>query len=275
LYVEPDAALPDTVRAHLLVDADDETKDLPWERWGDEFAHNLPARLRELVERAASQSARRDRRQIMRRLEELAQALPIPRYIASRAGNQRVSPPTHGGRGSGGKRVRASGGLGDRPGRTHGGDVVSLFKRADGARAQESDSPAIPEIKPEWVSEADGTRVPPMLEDRAAAFLRRTGIVHLNADFRGYRALLNYLNRRHADIPGGAALVETETRAACEDLVIEFIVGTLRLRSAPHWTTDAEDHVLDDRALTGCLMQHATMLAAISERLHRKVRKAA
>jgi hypothetical protein len=276
LYVEPDAALPDTVRAHLVVDADGETKDLPWERWGDEFARRLPPRLRELVERAASQDAKRDRRQIMRRLQELAEALPIPRYLASATGTEQVTPPTHGSRGGkGGADSEETDEPGKRPGQTHGGDVVSLFKRSDGPHAERSDLPTIPEIKPEWVTETDGTRVPPMLEDRGATFLRRESIVQLNADFRGYQALLKYLRTRHADVPGGAALVEAETRIACENLIIEFIVGLLRLRSAPHWTTEAEDHVLDDRALTGCLMQHATLVAAISERLHRKVRRAA
>jgi hypothetical protein len=276
LYVEPANVMPDTVRARLVMADDAESKDLPWERWADEFVAKLPDPLRELVESAVSKHATKDRRDFLRRLAELAEAMPIPMYKREPdTGLESANSFIHGGRT--GKRPSRddSGGDGDEAEATGAGNVVSLFSRDDGAPASRFDSKHVPDIRTVWVTAADGSRVPPVLEDMAATFLQRQSLVQLNADFRGYQALLSYFRGKYGHLAGMEPLIVAETKFACQNLVVEFIVGALRLRSTPYWTAEAMEHVLDDQSLTACLMQHATLAARVDERLARRVRRAA
>jgi hypothetical protein len=276
LYVEPDRVVPDTVRAHLTpVSSDAENKELPWDRWADEFIERMPPALRKLVEKSAGDSANRDRRDIMRQLEKLAEDMPIPRYRSESNGATEGGPFTHGGGERSGEGTATTDPSKDQAGGRHGGNVVTMFTRIDGSPVERTDKGQIPEIQPVWISRETGSRPPGVLEDLAATFLTRQGIVQLNGDFRGYVALLKFFRVKYGRQIGGAPVIVAEVRAAYEDLVIEYIFGVLRLRSQPHWTSKAEGHVLDDRCLTGCLMQHYTLAGRIDERLARRLRKAA
>ena len=281
IYVEPDGAQPNTVRSRLIIPAAAEEKELPWERWAEEFEERMPQALRDLVESAISDDVVQDRRDLMRRLREITEELPIPVYRRADGGADNAGAMTH----AGPEHDRAKRGPGPGPGpdprprteptTTARGNLVSLFARPEGAESQRVDSHQIPDIRCDWVSAKAGTRVPPMLEDMAATFLKRQSLVQLSEDFRGYVAVLGYFRSRYATVLAHMPLVVTEVKRAHEELIVEFIVGVLRLRSAPYWTPDAEEHALDDRALTGCLMQHPTLVTRIEERLARRLRKAA
>jgi hypothetical protein len=279
IYAEPDHAQPNTVRSRLVIPDAIEEKELPWDRWAEEFEENMPQELRELVECAISEDAGQDRRDLMRRLRAITEELPIPVYRRADEGADHAAALTHSGPEHDPDARTAAGGDGRRPGSQPStasrGNLVSLFARPDGPDAQRFDSQQIPDIRCGWVSVAAGTRVPPVLEDMAATFLKRQSLVQLSEDFRGYVAVLGYFRARYATVPAHAPMVVAEVKAACQELVIEFIVGVLRLRSAPYWTPDAEEHALDDRSLTGCLMQHPTLVTRIEERLARRLRKAA
>ena len=157
---------------------------------------------RDLVERSASRLASRNRRDIMRQLEKLAADMPIPRYKASPYGASEGGAFTHGGAGRGTGKGDGEARAGAKQGSAHGGTVVTLFTRPNGSPVDRVKSPRIPEIKPEWVSQAEGTRVPPLLEDRAATFLPRQAVVQLSEDFRGYHALVDYFRTRYGHIAG-------------------------------------------------------------------------
>lgn len=273
IYVEPDNAEPNTVRSRLVMDNEPEDKELPWERWADEFVEDMPQPLRDLVESAVGKAASHDRRDFLRRLAELAHAMPIPLYKRDPdIGIESASNFTHGGSEHADGRGGAGNGGGANASAGGEGNVVSLFTRQDGAAATKVDSTKIPDIRWAWVRAADGSRVPPVLNDMAATFLPRQSMVQLNEDFRGYEALVTFFKGKYGHLAGAGPLIEAEVKIACQNLVIEFIIGVLRLRSAPYWTPDAEEHALDDRALTGCLMQHATIAGRVDERLARRVR---
>lgn len=269
LYVEPDQASPDNTRARLLRD-DPVDKQLPWERWADEFVADMPEPIAELVARAAGTAATRDRRDIMRRLQEIAAMMPLPAWKAADDADEHAFP-THGGHEHGEKpsrRQRSSAGGGDGP--AHGGELISLFSRPDGPAAAPTDQSLIPDIECVWVSVADGSRVPPMMDDRAAMFLQRQAMIQLNADFRGYQVLLDHFLRRYGHL-NVDKVVLAEVRAACEDLAIEYVVGIMRLRCQPYWLAADEQHALDERSLTGALMTHATIASRVEERLNRRL----
>lgn len=274
LLIEPMGASTDQARGRLLLDDEPLDKTLPWDRWGDEFAVDMPQPLRDLVAQSAGQSARRDRRELMRRLAELDAAMPMPAYVPDEHGDEQATPPTHSNtRTDKPARAGDSGRTGTEAGPKHGGSVVSLFTRDDGEQARRQDG-QIPEIEPEWLSRADGNRPDGMLDDLAATFLVRQARVQLSKDFRGFRVLVDHFTAQFAHVPGAAAIVEQEVQAACEDQVIEFIVGVLRVRCEPHWDTGRVEKALSDEALTGCLMQHVSLGEHLSERLNRRLRKA-
>jgi hypothetical protein len=275
LYLEPDGVTPDSVRARLLRDHPTD-KDLPWERWADEFTADMPKPLADLVARSAGSLTARDRREFMRRLQEIAAEMPLPTYRADAKGDLHANP-THGGTPEGEENETDEGERqpGEQAGSAHGGNVLSLFTRNDGPAARRRDADQIPDIKPIWVTVEDGSRDHGVMDDRGASFLPRDCMVQLNADFRGYEVLLKYFRARYGHLGGIDNLIVTEVQSACEDLVIEFIVGILRLRCQPYGLPADEEHALDERALTGCLMQHATLAARIDERLARRLRRRA
>jgi hypothetical protein len=268
LYVEPDNAGPDNTRARLLR-ADPVDKQLPWERWADEFTANMPGPIAELVAKAAGNAASRDRRDIMRRLQEIAHIMPLPVWKADEHASEHAVP-THGGHEHGVRpahRHQSAPGTSDGP--AHGGELIGLFSRPDGPAAAAVDW-SIPDIECVWVSTADGSRVAPVMDDRAATFLQRHAMVQLNADFRGYQVLLDYFRGRYGHLNVDQVVV-AEVRAACEDLAVEYIVGILRLRCQPYWLSADEQHALDERSLTGALMTHATIASRVEERLNRRL----
>jgi hypothetical protein len=273
LLIEPMGASTDQTRGRLLMEDGQTSKELPWDRWGDEFAAVMPEALRDLIAQSAGQSARRDRRELMRRLAEIDAAMPIPAYAADEGGNERIAKATHGASLSNkGARSDDGGRPGADAGANHGGSIVSLFTSPEGDRGRQRDC-QVPEIKPEWISRESGNRPDGVLEDLAATFLLRQARVQLNGDFRGYKVILAYFLERFAHAPGAATIVEQEVKAACEDQVIEFIVGVLRIRCEPHWDTGRVENALSDEALTACLMQHASLAEHLSERLNRRLRK--
>jgi len=272
LLVEPMGASTDQTRGRLLLDEDKIDKDLSWDRWAEEFIAAMPQALRDLVADSAGTAARRDRRELMRRLQELDAAMPMPAYIADDDGTDESADPTHGHTATVTK--NRSGRSGGTAGSKHGGSIVSLFTRPNGPPATREKGP-IPEIKPEWISRARGQRPDGVLDDLAATYLTRAGVVQINEDFRGYMVLRDYFLARHAGQHGAHELVEQEVKAACEDQAVEFIVGVLRVRCEPHWDTGRVEKAVSDEALTGCLMQHASLAARISDRLNRRLTKQA
>jgi hypothetical protein len=151
---------------------------------------------------------------------------------------------------------------------------VSLLTREDGATARQEDGP-IPEIVPEWISRTRGQRPAGVLDDLAATYLIHASRAQISEDFRGYTTFLGYFHAQYGTGPGVGDVVDQEVKAACEDQLIEYIVGVLRVRCEPHWDTGRIEKALSDEALTGCLMQHASLAGRIGERLNRRLRKAA
>jgi hypothetical protein len=256
IYVQPDPAhghvSQDSVRTTVKVDGEP----LPWDRYAAEFEERMPEELRRFQEEIAAGSAVRDHRQAIRdRLKPIADLFRIPRYRASADGLARVDEASTGGepQAKTEKPNRPGGPPGGDGGRN--GDLYSLFERQDGRHADEVRSSDLPEIDVTWVSAADGTRTAPHLEDRAARYDRRHNVIEINADFRGYRDVIDRWDRRYRKVPGAITAIEDLIGAWWQQALEETVLGILAHKGSEYWDGRAVDAALSQEALTAAAMQ--------------------
>jgi hypothetical protein len=268
LYVEPDAAngtvTQDTVRSQVKVDG----QALPWERYAAEFEEQMPGELRAFQERIAAGSRGQDHSDAIRdRLRDVADLYKISRYRPARPGSTFMDDPNTGGR-SGDERghkkrapspPRESGGS--------GGSVYALFERDGGTNAERVDAEALPEIDVTWVSERDGTRTPPHLEDRAARYDRRRNHLEINADFRGFRDIVGRWEKRYRAVAGAAVIVEDMSGGWWQQALTETVLGVLALRGSQYWNDRTVDEALSEAALTAAAMQRYHLDAVLKRDL--------
>ena len=106
---------------------------------------------------------------------------------------------------------------------------------ADGDEAEPTRprDPPIPQVV--WLSEADGTRPPDVLDDRAAKFLPEDNLIQANADFRVFTDMADYWcdeygvergNRRSSDV----------VHEWFEQALVETVIGCQALQGERRWS---------------------------------------
>ena len=198
LYVEPRNGpgrdlSANTARTQLLVNG----APLPYAEWAHEFRDNMPQEIRDYMDAVIAGTAAVDHSHtIMERLKNYVRLFRLSRYRARLDG-----PLLAGERVTGGRPPSANDGGGEsrpkadtprhRPG-SETGDLLASMLAADGdaAEATRSSDPPIPKVV--WLSEADGTRSPDILDDRAAKFLPEDNLIQANADFRVFTDMADF-----------------------------------------------------------------------------------
>ena len=193
--VDPGRVEANTARSMLLLDHEP----LPWARWGEEFAANMPGEIRQLQERAASAEGTPRQEAIRSRVAPL-----LPLYRLSRYRPARSSRP---GRGKGGPAADKE--------PTETASSASPSEAApvaeDAVAAEEPSSPEdsatagpleadLPDVA--WISWRDGTRAADDLEDEAARYHPARHELTINADFRAISDMISYWRRRYEGVPG-------------------------------------------------------------------------
>jgi len=110
-----------------------------------------------------------------------------------------------------------------------------------------------------WVTMKDGSRPPGDLEDQAARLEPTSGLLTINADFRGYTVLLEeMLDTFGGSSPAAPIVVENEVRRYYLRQVLEAIVKARSLEGSGRWTDNrVEEEMLTPGALTLLLLtQH-------------------
>jgi hypothetical protein len=256
LYIEPEngasaTLVPNTSRTQLLMDGEP----LPWADWAAEVRDNLPTEIAALVAEVGSGSQSTDHRQAIReRLKQIRDLFRISRYRPSRDGQAELDEAanTIGGKPKRGdtERPGRGGGAGGRGGRA--GDVYSLFLKAGGTPGEEFFSDREPDVR--WVSAADGTRVPPDLEDRAAKYEPHVNALLINADFRVFTDMIDRWCERYAHVSAARAVVEQIVREWFEQQLVEAVLGTLSLRRSSQWTIDELERLWSEETLTAVVL---------------------
>ncbi len=268
IYVEPHGdgtrVTQDTVRTQVKVDGEA----LPWEQYAEEFESTMPTELRVFQEEIAAGASHRDQSATVRqRLADVADLYNIPRYRPEPTGAIHVHEPNSGGEAGQKTRLPRSGQ--HRPdvrGGT-GGNVYALFEDERGEPAVQVDARALPEIKVDWVSAKDGTRAPPHLEDRAAAYDRRHNTLEINADFRGYTDVLDRWTKRYKGVAGANSVIEVIAASWWQQALEETILGVLALRGSEHWSERTVAEALSEVSLTAAAMARYHLDAALKREL--------
>ena len=126
----------------------------------------------------------------------------------------------------------ASGGQGGRA-----GGIYALFADEHGEAGQEVHADVDPKVY--WLSVADGTRTPDLLEDRAAKYLPDQNILQVNGDFRVFTDMIDRWAERYEDVPGARDVIEHVVHEWFEQALVETVLGALALKGSPQWTEAA------------------------------------
>lgn len=249
IYVEPEPVsglAASTSRSELKIGG----QPLPWARWGEEFASNLPQEISDLEEEIAAGSAVEDHQETIRqRLRPLRYLFELSRYRPSARGRLRIAEADNGGRPRAAKIKKKS----DAPTGEDGGangNIYALFEDPKGQRGRKVEPELWPRI--DWVSENHNppSRTPPHLEDRAARYDPTGNRLEINEDFRVFRDCMRRWKDRYEKTPGSTPVVEAEVREWYAQVLVETILGADALRRSRHWDDADLSTVLSPEALT-------------------------
>jgi hypothetical protein len=111
---------------------------------------------------------------------------------------------------------------------------------------------AKPTIEPPqivWVSEADGTRSPGVLEDRAAHFFPEQNLLQINGDFRVFTDMVSYWCKQY-DVRPEHPLVVDQVREWFELSLVEVILGSRAFEGELRWSPADLEAARSEEALT-------------------------
>ena len=271
LIVEPLGRVEsDTARSRLMVDE----LELPWSRWQDEFARQMPEEIRELMRALARAGTRVDLRESV--AQRIRQAPPgffeLPRYRRPRT--IRAATPGH--RQSGAPVVVTSHGV-QEVDQEEAARRAQRNRERDGKRGARKELPvdheAVLETLPafDWVSVRDGTRSIGELEDLALRYDERNHRLQINRDFRGFRTLFDHFLGAYDHVPGAGELIEQTVREEIAYVAFETVQWAVALSHSSARSHDSRRHMLSPESLTvgltPRLIVHAKLFKLFQQRL--------
>ena len=253
---------------------------VPWIDWADEFFEKMPPELIALESEASEKATDDDVNEALNiLLMEYLKDLEIPKFAEDFTGQIEISPPIDIGGSSESEELSEdendnpelpsspSGGKGNR---------YSDFRMDDGTKGREATpSEMIPKV--EWVSPEDH----PLLEDRAAQFIRTKNRVLINKDFRWFRKIIrDVLDEKGGGKPGAEAVVEKHSKIRYAYRLCETILCTQMLKKGGiTWKQGAVDSALNEEGLTaavmGCTDLRRVIGNAVGHEIGRAIRKTA
>jgi hypothetical protein len=256
IYVEPNAPengqlYANTARTNLVLNGGT----LPWSDWAAEFRELMPDELVQLQEEIGARSGETDHRKaIHERLKQIRELLRFSRFRPTAEGKatiESMNPGVGGTPGTGGgsphERNQRSGG---RAGRA--GDIFSLFAQGGDTTADPVDSFSEPDRK--WIRVSDGTRNPPLLDDRAARFDPEQNLLLINADFRAFTDMVDRWCLAYSHVPNPRKTVEDVVHEWFEQQLVEAVMSAIALRRTGGWSIQELEQLWSEEALTAAVL---------------------
>ena len=106
----------------------------------------------------------------------------------------------------------------------------------------------------QWISLADGTRPQGDLEDRAAKYLKKENLIHINSDFRIFKDMIKRWSTQLSSTPGVSTTVTEVVREWFEQSLVEVVLSANALRGSQHWSDDKIDELLSEEGLTASVL---------------------
>lgn len=270
IYVEPESGkyVQNTARTGLV---ERDGSPLPWSRWEDEFRDNMPKELDDYVKKKLGEVTTESHAEKIRdRLKSIASFFKISRYRADTNGNfladssSEVKSLT-------GESTKSdtseSGGLRKKKGALPGGfeDFLMSGLKDGGVPSEEVSPDKFPQLT--WVSVEEGTRDKEEMEDRAAQYLPKDNMILANADFQGFKDVIEHFAEQYSEIDGAVIMVTDVVQEVFEQLLIETVTGAQSLKNRPKWRPEEFERAVSEEALTAAVMSRYFLLIHVKRQL--------
>jgi hypothetical protein len=254
LVVEPRAnlkghrAAPDTSRRTLIYPGGEE---LPWARWGEEFARIMPDPIRAELRRATPESSI-DQQKLTEKLRSFQNRMNFFAVKPSTGGDAPGGIDITGGNPSGPgtrpKRRRKSGGDGGPLGREYKsqGDLPNTGKLISPKR----DIPA-----PVWISQEEHN-----FKERAASYIPSENKIFINRDFQAFQECFDYWTKTYAPTPESAKKVRDVVEEVFASELISKVFHAMAFEGRAVWR---DQFNFDTPPMRGLLSDEALTLAAL------------
>jgi len=263
IYLEPENAVQNTARTGLVRP---DGSPLSWDQWQDDFKANMPAVLREFLDKLIDENSKDSHGDSIReRLKNLRELFRLSRYRISQTGTQRANPDSIAPFDTGHEpstdasvtTTRSSSGA------TAGDIATTLLTELVASESGVAVTPVSPDPFPQlkWSPETESTR------DRAAEYIPPDNMIVANRDFQGLRDLVAYFAKSYQGTPELIQLIEDAVREAFEQALIECVAGALSLKNRPHWNITNFETAVSPEALTTVVMQRYWMVSHIKRNL--------
>lgn len=254
IYVEPTTeggqVTANTARTQLLID----NEAIDWSAWASDFRGSMPDEIKLLQEEIGSHSGDKSYKQkILDRLKDIRDILRFSRVRPSSNG---AVPYDEDAKIAGGESnpsdVTRTGHreAGSKGGKS--GDIYALFAEASDALGDQVDTNDAPDVK--WVKVADGSRVPPDLNDRAARFHLSQNLLMINADFRVFTDMVDRWVAAYAHVPGAETSVREVVHEWFEQQLTETVMSAKALKSTGRWSIDELSRLWSEESLTAAVL---------------------
>ena len=254
IYVEPTTeggqVTANTARTQLLID----NEAIDWSAWASDFRGSMPDEIKLLQEEIGSHSGDKSYKQkILDRLKDIRDILRFSRVRPSSNG---VVPYDEDAKVSGGESNASDiARTGHREAGSKGGksgDIYALFAEASEAHGDQIETNDAPDVK--WVKVADGSRVPPDLNDRAARFHLSQNLLMINADFRVFTDMVDRWVAAYAHVPGAETSVREVVHEWFEQQLTETVMSAKALKSTGRWSIDELSRLWNEESLTAAVL---------------------
>jgi hypothetical protein len=255
IYVEPTTDADhilnsNTARTQLLLDG----RPLPWAEWAAEFRDHMPDALVQLQQEIGAKSGEQDyKKAIQERLKQIRDLLRFKRFRPSSKGTVNVEPDIGaqgGSHATTGSSHSSSGTQGGKGGKA--GDIYALFAESGGNPADPVDSLNEPNVS--WVTETNGTRHAPFLDNRAATFSPQQNLLTINGDFRVFVDMVDRWTLAYSDVPGAAETVKAVTHEWFTQQLIETVMSAMALKNSGNWSLQELEKLWSEEALTAAVL---------------------
>lgn len=271
VYIEPTTKniCANTARTQVLLNG---SESLPWLSWASEFQEKMPPALREFIDSVdVKLDTSKDLEFVRNKISEILPLFELPKFKRSREGTDHVddgdtswglSEPQPGD-GSGSSR-------GPGPRKTPEPKPLLGGLKSGGPRGSKISVKDIPEIK---ILRGGGHH---LSEDCAAEYIANANRVHVNGDFRVFRALEAHYVKDLPHLP--EALVIEHVHKVMDrwvmTVVAEVVVG-LRAMSSEHWTGTKINETLENKdSFTMALMPRLLLNHQLNREIKRELPKA-
>ena len=267
-HVEAGRLQCNTARTVLLLDHEP----LPWARWGEEFAAEMPTEIQRLQERAAGADAVPRQEAIRQRVTAILPLYRLSRYRPSARPRQVPIEPATNERGQPPDTSIIAAAVSHRRTGADAGTVPAQGERANEplseppAEDQQTESTvSLPDVA--WISARDGSRAMGDLEDQAARYHLDRHELTINADFRAITDLIAHWYDRYRGVAGARTVIEAQVREWCEQVLVEVVLAG----RGSGWSAEQLDVLLSPTSFTAALLPRQLLHATLQKRLAQKL----